>query len=122
MKKVFFFLFFFAALASAAVGQNESDWFKTRWKAPASGIIKFSAVSNGYTIRYVKINPVTGITTGSMQTINNATVGQVISGLTPGDTYRVDAYGSNFKRVDFSHYNNNINRMDFHTCIPCKTH
>lgn len=31
MKKVFLFLFFFAALASVAVGQNANDWFITRY-------------------------------------------------------------------------------------------
>ena len=101
MKKVFLFLFFFAALASVAVGQNETDWFKTRWIAPANGTIKFPATGSGYTIRYVPINHITGAPIGAMQTISPASSGQVISGLTAGWTYRIDAYGGTFNRFNF---------------------
>ena len=110
MKKVFLFLFFFAALASTAVGQNETDWFKTRWIAPANGEIKFPAIGSGYTIRYVPINHITGAPIGAMQTISPATAGQVISGLTAGWTYRIDAYGGTFNQFSFSNFSNN--RLD----------
>ena len=88
MKKVFLFLFFFAVLASVAVGQSANDWFVTRWVAPANGTIKFPATGSGYTIRYVPINHITGAPIGAMQTISPASPGQVISGLTAGWTYR----------------------------------
>ena len=101
MKKVFLFLFFFAALASVAVGQNETDWFKTRWLAPANGEIKFPAIGSGYTIRYVPINHITGTPIGPMLTISPASTMQVISGLTPGWTYRIDAYGGTFNQMKF---------------------
>ena len=107
MKKSILFLFFFVALASAAVGQNESDWFKTRWLAPANGEIKFPAIGSGYTIRYVPINHITGAPIGAMQTISPASSGQVISGLTAGWTYRIDAYGGTFNRLSFTSYSNN---------------
>jgi len=110
MKKVFLFLFFFAALASVAVGQNANDWFVTRWVAPANGEIKFPAIGSGYTIRYVPINHITGAPIGTMQTISPASSGQVISGLTSGWTYRIDAYGGTFNRFDFSFYY--YNRQD----------
>ncbi len=107
MKKVFLFLFFFAALASVAVGQNETDWFKTVWLAPASGSITFPAQGSGYTIRYVRIDPVTGAPIGTMQTISPASSGQVISGLTSGWTYRIDAYGGTFNQFSFDYFFNN---------------
>ena len=59
MKKVILFLFFFAALASAAVGQNANDWFTTLWDLskstnrtinnPAS-TIAFPGIGSGYTL------------------------------------------------------------------------
>ena len=101
MKRAFISLFFFVALASAAVGQNETDWFKTVWLAPASGSITFPAQGSGYTIRYVRIDPVTEAPIGTMQTISPATAGQVISGLTSGWTYRIDAYGGTFNQLSF---------------------
>ena len=107
MKKVFLFLFFFAALASVAVGQNETDWFKTVWLAPASGSITFPAQGSGYTIRYVPINHITGAPIGTMQTISPASSGQVISGLTSGWTYRIDAYGGTFNQFSFDYFFNN---------------
>ena len=110
MKKSILFLFFFAALASVAVGQNANDWFVTRWVAPANGEIKFPAIGSGYTIRYVPINHITGAPIGTMQTISPASSGQVISGLTSGWTYRIDAYGGTFNRFDFSYYY--YNRQD----------
>ena len=110
MKKSILFLFFFAALASVAVGQNANDWFVTRWVAPANGEIKFPAIGSGYTIRYVPINHITGAPIGTMQTISPASSGQVISGLTSGWTYRIDAYGGTFNRFDFSFYY--YNRQD----------
>ena len=110
MKKSILFLFFFAALASAAVGQSANDWFVTRWVAPANGEIKFPAIGSGYTIRYVPINHITGAPIGTMQTISPASSGQVISGLTSGWTYRIDAYGGTFNRFDFSFYY--YNRQD----------
>ena len=110
MKKSILFLFFFAALASVAVGQNETDWFKTRWIAPANGEIKFPATGSGYTIRYVPINHITGAPIGAMQTISPASSWQVISGLTAGWTYRIDAYGGTFNQFSFSNFSNN--RLD----------
>jgi len=110
MKKVFLFLFFFAALASVAVGQSANDWFVTRWIAPANGEIKFPATGSGYTIRYVPINHITGAPIGAMQTISPASSGQVISGLTAGWTYRIDAYGGTFNQFSFSNFSNN--RLD----------
>ena len=107
MKKAILFLFFFVALASAAVGQNESDWFKTRWLVPSSGTIRFPAMGSGYTIRYVPINHITGAPIGAMQTISPASSGQVISGLTAGWTYRIDAYGGTFNQFSFNYYYNN---------------
>ena len=107
MKKAILFLLFFAALASVAVGQNETDWFKTRWIAPANGTIRFPATGSGYTIRYVPINHITGAPIGAMQTISPASSGQVISGLTAGWTYRIDAYGGTFNRVNFGSFYNN---------------
>ncbi len=107
MKKVFLFLFFFAALASVAVGQNANDWFVTRWVAPANGEIKFPAIGSGYTIRYVPINHITGAPIGTMQTISPASSGQVISGLTSGWTYRIDAYGGTFNQFSFDYFFNN---------------
>ena len=102
MKKVFLFLFFFAALASVAVGQSANDWFVTRWIAPANGTINFPAIGSGYTIRYVPINHITGAPIGAMQTISPASSGQVISGLTAGWTYRIDAYGGTFNQFSFN--------------------
>ena len=110
MKKAILFLFFFAVLASVALGQNANDWFVTRWVAPANGEIKFPAIGSGYTIRYVPINHITGAPIGTMQTISPASSGQVISGLTAGWTYRIDAYGGTFNRFDFSYYY--YNRQD----------
>ncbi|MFC2604387.1 MAG: BspA family leucine-rich repeat surface protein, partial [Bacteroidota bacterium] len=110
MKKVFLFLFFFAALASVAVGQSANDWFVTRWIAPANGTINFPAIGSGYTIRYVPINHITGAPIGAMQTISPASSGQVISGLTAGWTYRIDAYGGTFNQFSFSNFSNN--RLD----------
>ena len=110
MKKAILFLLFFAALASVAVGQNETDWFKTRWIAPANGEIKFPATGSGYTIRYVPINHITGAPIGAMQTISPASSWQVISGLTAGWTYRIDAYGGTFNQFSFSNFSNN--RLD----------
>ena len=110
MKNAILFLFFFAALASVAVGQNANDWFITRWVAPASGSIKFPAQGSGYTIRYVRIDPVTGAPIGTMQTISPASSGQVISGLTAGWTYRIDAYGGTFNQLSFNNFSNN--RLD----------
>ena len=104
MKKSILFLFFFAALASVAVGQNANDWFVTRWVAPANGTIYFPAIGSGYTIRYVPINHITGAPIGTMQTISPASSGQVISGLTAGWTYRIDAYGGTFNRFDFGSF------------------
>ena len=93
MKKSILFLFFFAALASVAVGQNANDWFITRWIAPADGTIRFPAIGSGYTIRYVPINHITGAPIGAMQTISPATSHQIISGLNPGWMYRIYAFG-----------------------------
>ena len=104
MKKVFLFLFFFAALASVAVGQSANDWFVTRWIAPANGTINFPAIGSGYTIRYVPINHITGAPIGAMQTISPASSGQAISGLTAGWTYRIDAYGGTFNRLSFNYF------------------
>jgi len=110
MKKSILFLLFFAALASVAVGQSANDWFVTRWIAPANGEIKFPATGSGYTIRYVPINHITGAPIGAMQTISPASSGQVISGLTAGWTYRIDAYGGTFNQFSFSNFSNN--RLD----------
>ena len=107
MKKAILFLLFFAALASVAIGQNANDWFVTRWVAPASGTIKFPATGSGYTIRYVPINHITGAPIGAMQTISPASSGQVISGLTAGWTYRIDAYGGTFNQFGFINFSDN---------------
>lgn len=107
MKKVILFLLFFAALASVTVGQNANDWFVTRWIAPANGTIKFPAIGSGYTIRYVPIDHITGAPIGAMQTIFPASSGQVISGLTAGWTYRIDAFGGTFNQLSFDTYSDN---------------
>ena len=56
------------------------------------------------------INHITGTPIGPMVPIYSASSGQVISGLTPGWTYRIDAYGGTFNQFNFSSFSNN--RLD----------
>ena len=86
---------------------EESAWFKTRWIAPASGTIKFPATSSGYGLMYEPIDANTGRPIGSSIKINPASAGQVISGLTPGWTYRIYAVGPTFKQINFGDYPDN---------------
>ena len=81
---------------------NDAKWFKTLWKASATSIT-FPAVGSGYILRYVPVDAA-GNPAGAVQTIDPAAAGQVISGLTVGQRYRILAYGGSFTQLSFDTY------------------
>ena len=81
---------------------NDTKWFKTLWKASATSIT-FPAVGSGYILRYVPVDAA-GNPAGAVQTIDPAAAGQVISGLTVGQRYRILAYGGSFTQLSFDTY------------------
>ena len=105
MKKVFLFLFFFAALASVAVGQNANDWFITVWK-PNGTTINFNAAGNGYTLKCVQLDGSGNEIPATMQTFTGINGNYTITtGITAGQQYRIYAYGGTLNVVSF--YNSN---------------
>ncbi|MFC2390975.1 MAG: BspA family leucine-rich repeat surface protein [Bacteroidota bacterium] len=83
------------------------NWFRTEWKAPANGTIKFPAVGNGYTILYYRIDPNTKNPLEAPHYINSANSGEIISGLFAGKNYRIFAFGGTFNQLSFSTYPDN---------------
>lgn len=105
MKKVFLFLFFFAALASVSLGQNANDWFITVWK-PDGTTINFNAAGNGYTLKCVQLDGSGNEIPATMQTFTGINGNYTITtGITAGQQYRIYAYGGTLNVVSF--YNSN---------------
>ena len=103
MKKAILFLFFFVALASAAVGQNPNDWFVTVWDMskptdrtvgnPAT-TIAFPAVGTNYTIQWEDVdNPTPPGNHGSV-VVSSSTAANPYYLAVPSSTgrYRLKAY------------------------------
>lgn len=96
MKKAFISLFFFVALAFAAVGQSPNQWFISEWDMSKAGKqpteLITNLIGNNFIVEYVNLaNPAdrdTRIASGT------AASPYKLTGLTPNAKYRITAYSS----------------------------
>ena len=114
MKKVFLFLFFFAALASVAVGQNANDWFITVWRVSPYGstTLRFNGVGVNYTIKVVRLDAAGNEQPATLQTFTATNSYDINLGAT-NCTYRIYAYGGTFSQYRSSEMDNtNLQRVE----------
>ena len=102
MKKAILFLFFFAALASVAVGQNATDWFITVWKPSGTTIELNTQGASAYTIKCIGLDGLGNEDPATLQTLTGSGWSYTISGLNPGQQYRIYMYGGSFNKVIFN--------------------
>ena len=98
MKKSILFLFFFAALASVAVGQNANDWFITVWKNTyGSTKLRFNGVGVNYTIKVVRLDAAGNEQPATLQTFTATNSYDLNLNYGTG-TYRIYVYGGTFSQ------------------------